>query len=131
MVAKNFNSPSLVFLSSGQDELDGVMRDISPKSCDPCFRARGGDLGGPFKSQHVYDYLEKIDLIALETYMLTRLALLWAICLWSHSGGLKVRAAVSVYLHITCVCTYVEIYSALDGSSRPALWLCTFAPRMQ
>lgn len=131
VVAKNFNSPSLAFFSSGQDELDEVMRDISSKSCDPCFPAGGGGRGGPFKSQHVYDYLEQIDLIALETYMLTRLALLWAIC---HSGGLNVCvcASVSVYLHITCLCVcvcvlrfrFIQPWMGHHG-------LCTFAWRMQ
>lgn len=81
------------------------MRDVLPKNCDPCFRAGGGGgRGGPFKSQHVYDYLEKIDLIALETYMLTRLALLWAICLWSHNGGLNVCVLLVVYICISPVC---------------------------
>lgn len=68
-----------------------------------------GEQRGPFKSEHIYGYLEKIDLIVLETYMLTRLAFLWAICLWRHSEGkcmltlafvLKYACgAVSVYLH--------------------------------
>lgn len=105
-LAKNVNSPSLVFVSSGQDELEGVMRDIR-KELWPLFPGQGGQRG-PFKSEHIYGYLEKIDLIVLETYMLTRLAFLWAICLWSHSGGkcmltpafvLKDVCAVRKYLH--------------------------------
>lgn len=40
---------------------------------------------GPFKRQHVYGYLEEIDLIVPQTRVLTPLALLLAICLQCHS----------------------------------------------
>lgn len=62
---------------------------------------------GPFKSEHIYGYLEKIDLIVLETYMLTRLAFLWAICLGSHSRG-NVRLHRPLCLS-TCVCAVLLV----------------------
>lgn len=52
-------------------------------------QARGpGDNGTPLthaKREHVYGYLEEIDLIVQETHVWTPLALLLAICLLSHS----------------------------------------------
>lgn len=79
---------------------------------------------GPFKRQHVYGYLEEIDLIVPQTCVLTPLALLLAICLRCHSTAdlhlhqapcmcvcrlacVFMRDCVNVYAYELCVCVYL------------------------
>lgn len=90
------NGRSLVIMRRGRDfwglQIDLADWDGLGLDADPCRGASGvkeqarGSLDNgtpftPFKREHVYGYLEEIDLIVPEMHVWTPLALLLAICL--------------------------------------------------